>query len=611
MNLPVSALDLVPGKPISVSRAEHAQASAGAAIGRKTYGVLSLSPEGDWVIEKVAAHVALRLKQIFPKLASWQTAPFKIRNNKINAADIQWFMDRYPLECSTADLNRLNGAAKDFFDTQSDAECILMPNWTPMERGGLLPGQALRGYQRVAIDFTEKVRQVILLDDVGLGKTYEGLGLAMMKGALPLVIVCQAHLQAQWEQKAKSFVNLRIHSFKGTRPYDLPEADIYIVKYTQLTGWIDVLTQGWVRAVAFDEIQELRHGAASKKGAAARQLCDAVRDEGYLVGLTATLIYNYGVEAFNIIDLLRPGLLGNRQEFLNEFCENDESGKGVVRDPAALGDFLRESLVVLRRTKSDVGQEAKQMAPELEWVEADSRSVADAEELAKQLAITALTGSFAEAGSAAREFDMRMRELTGIAKARATASFVRMFVESGQPVLLFGWHREVYEIWMKELKDLNPVLYTGSETAAQKEKAKQDFISGKTNLMIMSLRSGAGADGMQHRASTVIFGELDFSPLVHTQCIGRLDRDGQLDPVYVYYVVTNYGSDPVLIDILGIKQSQSDGILDPGVKAEERQADPDRIKKMARLYLVSKGVNVDALTIKHSQQVTEAQLALI
>lgn len=92
---------------------------------------------------------------------------------------------------------------------------------------------------------------------------------------------------------------------------------------------------------------------------------------------------------------------------------------------------------------------------------------------------------------------------------------------------------------------------------------------------------------------------------------GRLDRDGQLDPVYVYYVVTNYGSDPVLIDILGIKQSQSDGILDPGVKAEERQADPDRIKKMARLYLVSKGVNVDALTIKHSQQVSEAQLALI
>jgi len=576
---------------------------------RKTYGTLTFDEQkAAWIIDKIPAHVAMRLKQIFTRIATWETAPFRITDTKVNAADIEWFMERYPLDCSARDKRRLKGGAKDFYETQVGAENILLPDWKPSARGGLLPGQKLRNYQLVAIDFAEKVRQMILLDDVGLGKTYEGLGLALMKDALPLVIVCQPHLQAQWEQKAKSFVDLRIHSFKGTKPYDLPPADIYIVKYTQLAGWVDVLTKGWVKAVAFDEIQELRHGTSAQKGAAARQLCDAVRDTGYLVGLTATLIYNYGIEAFNIVDMLRPGLLGNRDEFLREYCETDDSGKGVVRDPAALGGFLRESLMVLRRTKHDVGQEAKQMAPELEWVEPDSRSVADAEDLAKQLAITALTGSFSEAGSAAREFDMRMRELTGIAKARATASFVRMFVESGQPVLLFGWHREVYEIWQKELGDLNPVMYTGSETASQKEKAKQDFISGASNLMIMSLRSGAGADGMQYRASTVIFGELDFSPLVHTQCIGRLDRDGQEDPVYTYYVVTNYGSDPVLIDILGIKQSQSDGIHDPGAKQDERQADPDRIKKMARLYLQSKGVDVEALAQTSMEMVSDEQL---
>lgn len=582
-------------------------------MNRKTYGTLAFDePSSSWIIDKIPAHVAMRLKQIFTRIATWQTAPFRISATQVNSADIQWFMERYPLECSLSDMRRLKSGARAFYDTQVSAENILMPSWAPTARGGLLPGQTLRQYQLVAIDFVEKVRTAILLDDVGLGKTYEGLGLAMMANALPLVIVCQPHLQAQWEQKAKSFVNLRIHSLKGNKPYELPEVDIYIIKYTQLAPWVDVLSSGWIKAVAFDEIQELRHGASAQKGAAARTICDAVRkEEGYLVGLTATLIYNYGIEAFNIVDMLRPGLLGNREEFLREYCETDDSGKGVVRDPAALGGFLRESLMVLRRTKHDVGQEAKQLAPELEWVEPDSRSVADAEELAKQLAITTLTGSFAEAGTAAREFDLRMRELTGIAKARATASFVRMFVETGQPVLLFGWHREVYEIWRKELADLNPVMYTGSETAAQKEKAKQDFISGTSNLMIMSLRSGAGADGMQYRCSTAIFGELDFSPLVHKQCGGRLDRDGQLDPVYIYYVVTNYGSDPVLIDILGLKQSQSDGIHDPGAKAEERQSDPDRIKKMAKLYLQSKGIDVNGLAASADESISEAQLALI
>lgn len=588
--------------------------SGSSSMKRKKYGVLSFDEKAScWVISEIPPHVAIRLKQIFTKLASWQTAPFHIDDTQLNAADIQWFMERYPMECSARDERRLKQSAKSFYAAQASAEQILLPNWKPLARAGLLPGQSLRDYQHVAIDLAEMVKQLIILDDLGLGKTYEGLGIALIDNALPLVVVCQPHLQSQWEKKAKSFVNLRVHSVKGTKPYDLPSADIFIFKYTQLSGWIDVLTQGWVRAVAFDEIQELRHGSDSQKGAAAAVLCKAVREsDGYLVGLTATLIYNYGIEAYNIVDMLRPGLLGNRMEFLREWCENDSSGKGVVRDPDALGSFLRESLMVLRRTKKDAGQEAKQMVPELEWVEPDTESVADAEELAKQLAITTLTGSFTEAGTAAREFDMRMRELTGVSKARATASFVRMFVESGQSVLLFGWHREVYEVWLKELSDLNPVMYTGSESAAQKEKAKQDFTSGASKIMIMSLRSGAGTDGLQHAASTVIFGELDFSPLVHAQCIGRLDRDGQLEPVYVYYVVTNYGSDPVLIDILGLKQSQSVGIHDPGAKPQEAQSDPDRIKRMARQYLQSRGVNIEVLATKEDKSdITDEQLALI
>jgi SNF2 family DNA or RNA helicase len=554
----------------------------------------------------------MRLKQVFTKLAEWQTAPFVLTDTPIHAADIKWFMERYPLTCSISDRRRLNREANGFYAEQVAAESILLPEWVPTDRAGLRHGQKLRPYQRVAIDLVEQVNELIILDDVGLGKTYEGLGIALIEGALPLVIVCQPHLQLQWQEKAEAFVDLNVVSVHGTKPYDLPQADIYIIKYSQLSGWVDVLSQGWIRALAFDEVQELRHGQTTMKGAAAHRLCEVVREvSGCLVGLTATLIYNYGIEAYNIVNMFRPGLLGTRDQFLREYCETDASGKGIVRDPDALGAFLQESLMVLRRTKRSVGQEAKQLDPELEWVEPNSKAVSDAEELAKQLAITTLTGSFAESGIAAREFDMRMREMTGIAKAHATASFVRMFVESGQPVLLFGWHREVYEIWQRELADLNPVMYTGSETAVQKERAKQDFIAGKTNLMIMSLRSGAGADGIQHRCSTAIFGELDFSPLVHLQCTGRLDRDGQLDPVYAYYVVTNYGSDPVLIDILGLKQSQSDGIHDPGEKQAERQSDPDRIKRMARRYLESRGVDVDSLVTQVPSMVTDEQLALI
>lgn len=576
---------------------------------RKTYGSLTYAADtGEWVVEHIPPHVALRLKQIFTKISPSQTAPYRLKATAINAADIQWFMERYPLECSLGDRRLLNRHAKGFYEHQSASEAILLPDWKPTERPGLKPGSAFRGYQRTALDFTEMVKRLILLDDVGLGKTYEGLGLALLKGALPLVIVCQPHLQEQWYKKARQFIDLRVEKVNGTRPYDLPEADIYLVKYSQLSGWVDVLSAGWVRAIAFDEIQELRHGKTTKKGEAAHQICQALHlIDGYTVGLTATLIYNYGIESYNIVNMLQPGLLGTREEFLREWCENDATGKGVVKNPDALGAFLQESMVVLRRTKRDVGQEAKQLAPEMEWVDPDTDAVDDNEALAEQLALKTLTASFKESGAAAREFDLKLRQLTGIAKAKAVSGFVRMVVESGQPVVLFAWHREVYDILLRELADLKPAMYTGSEGAAQKEANKQAFIDGETDLLIMSLRSGAGADDLQYRSSTVIFAELDHSPLIHHQCIGRLDRDGQLDPVYVYYLVTAFGSDPVMIDNLGLKQTQSDGIVDPGQTKDERQADPDRIKRMAREYLKARGVEVPG--IEESEE--EDQLALL
>ncbi|KXS55014.1 MAG: putative helicase [Marinobacter sp. T13-3] len=583
-------------------------------MARKLYGEITYDARRSlWVLRDLPPHVAMRLKQIFTKLSPTETNPFRITDTDTNAADIQWFMERYPLKISLSDKRRLNRDARRFYQHQVEAERILMPDAAPTERPGLKPGQALRRYQKQAIDLAEKMKSLIILDDVGLGKTYEGLGLALMDNALPLVIVCQPHLQTQWREKAEKFIDLTVHAPQGNTPYSLPASDIYIFKYTQLAGWIDTLCAGWVRAIAFDEIQELRHGDTTGKGAAAEKICQAVRNaEGYMVGLTATLIYNYGVEAFNIVNMLRPGVLGSRDQFMREYCDMT-SGKGIVKDPSALGSFLQEALMVLRRTKSDVGQEAKQEAPYLHWVNPNERAVTEAEELAASLAITTLTGSFQEAGMASREFDMRMREMTGIAKAHEAAAFTRMLVESGQPVVLFGWHREVYEIWNRELADLKPAMYTGSETTTQKEQSKKAFIDGETDILIMSLRSGAGTDGIQYRSSTLVYGELDFSPLVHKQCGGRLDRDGQPDPVYAYYVVTNFGSDPVLIDILGLKQSQSDGIHDPGVTTEREQSDPDRIKRMARAYLESKGIEIPQEKDHQDTEETptEDQLALI
>lgn len=157
-------------------------------------------------------------------------------------------------------------------------------------------------------------------------------------------------------------------------------------------------------------------------------------------------------------------------------------------------------------------------------------------------------------------------------------------------MVLYGWHRAVYDIWRNKLSDLAPVLYTGTESATQKEANKQAFIAGDSKVLLISLRAGAGLDGLQEVAKTVVFGELDWSPGVHEQCIGRVYRDGQREPVFAYYLIADHGSDPVVADTLGIKAQQIEGIRNPERElVETLEVDPDHVKKLAAAYLKQRG----------------------
>nr|WP_277923142.1 DEAD/DEAH box helicase [Sphingomonas sp. CARO-RG-8B-R24-01] len=423
---------------------------------------------------------------------------------------------------------------------------------------------------------------LLIGDDVGLGKTISAAATLTMGAPLPAAVVVQAHLTAQWRKQLERFTNLRVHIIAGTKPYDLPAADVYLFRYSNVAGWVDVIKDGLFKTVVYDEVQELRHGVATDKGRAASILSGRAE---LRLGLTATPIYNYGSEIHQVMEYVRPNLLGRVEEFTREWCGGDK----IVKNPDALGSFLRESGYFLRRTEDDATVDASMPPPNIiDWqVKWDAGAVADEEALTRTLAMTVLRGSFVEAGAAARELDLKMRQMTGIAKARSVAAYVKLLLRESPRVLLAGWHREVYEIWKEELREFEPVLYTGSESGAGKERSKEAFTTGSSRVMMISLRSGAGLDGLQQHCRDVVFGELDWSPQVHYQVVGRLRRPGQLDQVTAHYLHTNEGSDPVLLETLGIKSDQSRGINDPGVVQAAKVSDDSRIKRLAQHVLAT------------------------
>ncbi|WP_277184380.1 hypothetical protein, partial [Caballeronia sp. BR00000012568055] len=98
-------------------------------------------------MSKLEPHVAIRLKQLFPRVPKQSAGPFRFPRDLMHAADLDWFLARYPLAISDDDRAALMGGKLAFDIQQAEMERILMPDYTPPPFAGLRDGQVIRHYQ--------------------------------------------------------------------------------------------------------------------------------------------------------------------------------------------------------------------------------------------------------------------------------------------------------------------------------------------------------------------------------------------------------------------------------------------------------------------------------
>jgi SNF2 family DNA or RNA helicase len=561
-------------------------------VSTRTYGTLTVA--GNVVEIDCEAHVRMLLKRVCKSLRQPQ-GELVLRGTLTDALgkDLQWIQQRYPLLQRTRDQIAVQGAARRYDAARDRAAKIVA-----QQRSGAVPELALRlrDYQTVAADLVHATGGLLLADELGVGKTASGIGLLAFPDVLPALVVVPTHLQAQWQRELARFAPaLRVHRIARRAVEDV-KADVLVITYAKLDAWEDALA-GQVRTVIFDEVQELRSGPGKHKYDASIRIATAAK---WRLGLSATPIHNYGLEFFHVLQVIKPGLLGEQEEFTSEWCVRLGSNH-ALRRPDELGSFLRDQGVLLRRTRKDVGQEL----PELSRVPIELRidlsrevelagEVAEATELARK--IVANRGAEidealarGEALTAGGRLAAILRHATGVAKAAQVAAFVRMVIEESGPAILAGWHHDVYDIWRRLLVDFRPVLYTGQESAPQKNRAFEAFRDGHSKLLIMSLRSGAGLDGLQGRCSNLIVGELDWSPSMHEQLEGRIHRPGAHEPVFAYYCVGTDGSDPTIVEALGIKRGQLRGVIGEPSQADRRDVHRSRMLAEAWLARAQKG----------------------
>ncbi len=527
-----------------------------AAVTGKTYGTLSYNRRARCWMIKGEPCVTELAKRLFPGCEGRGRGVARFTAHRRIIGDLNWLMLRYPLEIREADQARWEQALEEAreYAVQRQRQLAAPQFATPPEsafKGELMP------FQQQGLAFLLSSTRALLADEMGLGKTVQALAYLAATANFPALVVVPAHLVRNWTREAERFLKmengLRVHVIRGLTPYRLPEADVYIIHYLLLRGWKNVLPDVGFRAVIFDEIQELRR-AGTEKYSAASLLSGAAES---VIGLSGTPIYNNGGEIWNVVNILDFHFLGDWESFSREWCYGYNSN--IVAKPEILGDYLRSEGLMLRRTKQDVLKQLppkRRLVQEIDWDDALYREmISPAFERLKLLD---------EADESRRaliedQISQDERQATGCAKAPYVAAFVRTLLDGGEKVLLFAHHHRVMDIYKREFKPYRPVFITGRETDAQKDAAVNAFMLGKTDLCVISLRSASGLN--LQRASCVVFGELDWSPAVHSQAEDRAHRIGQEDSLLCYYLVSPKGSDQEMQQALGLKVSQFIGLM--------------------------------------------------
>lgn len=387
-----------------------------------------------------------------------RAAALLVSDTEANGTELEWLLDRWTFDITPSDRAYLGQRAEADRAREVLVQGIITGTDT-VTRGSqwLTSKLPLRDYQQVAVDMIRATGSTLIVDELGLGKTLVGLALLEDPDARPgLAVTLTGWLGQQWLQELRKFYpELRGVEIKTTKAEEeFPRLwkdekfgyDLVVINYAKLASWRHHLA-GTVRTVIFDEAQELRRPESLKYEAAAH----IASRSRVVTGLTATPIFNYGGEMYSLMDGIRQGCLGDREEFMREWAgfgslSADNNGKVRIENPEALRTHLAARGLFLRRTREDVGISLPAIETVEQYVPSDPDTLnklsGDAIEMARLLLSQDSTNT--QKWQSARDLDWRMRHDTGVAKAPFVADFVKLLLSSEDKIVLFGWHRACF-----------------------------------------------------------------------------------------------------------------------------------------------------------------------
>lgn len=398
--------------------------------------------------------------------------------------------------------------------------------------------------------------RAILADEVGLGKTIEA-GIVMKellsRGLVEsILILTPASLVEQWrgeleDKFGESFVTHEDPEFQGFTDHARVIASIDTAKLEDYAAQITART--WDLLV-IDEAHYLKSRSTLRYDLVSKI------EARYFLALTATPIQNNLRELYNLIHLVRPGLLGSAHVFDRRFLADTEGRR--LQNVSELQERLRE--VIIRNRRRDTGLEFPRrevktysaVGNEKEYELHDCIHDFISKQYEKQgflLSLLLLQREMTSSPQAVSETLKRMQrssdivagpeldELVKMAESMRKSTKIELVVRVAKqlkkPFILYTQFRRTQEQLLARMKKLGipAVGFHGEMTSGRRRSAIEEFRANGGAL----IATDSGSEGLNLQFCHVIINyDLPWNPMRVEQRIGRVHRIGQKEDVLIF-----------------------------------------------------------------------------
>lgn len=440
--------------------------------------------------------------------------------------------------------------------------------WVPPWKDVEIPGDwsHLRPYQVESLRMLKhRNGRGALFKEMGLGKTATSLSWIRMNPDFDrVVIIATASTKPQWVREAKKWgVTLPFWVLSGRSPHGLPKRGAVVLNWDILEAWTDALIAWDPQTVIADEVQAVGNPKAKRSKAFLK-----LSEGRGLVPLSGTPARTCPAQLYTVLHALDPKTFSDHWRYLQRYCDPKNNGFSTTYKGSTHAEELHEKIRPLgvRYTKADVLKDLpdRVYTPVLmDCTMSDEYQEAQDRILSMQ-------------GHSPGQIRERLGALTASAfemKKEAVVDWIADFLETGEKLVVFGWHIAVLDYLEMHLGK-RCVRVSGGVSKEGREQAVRRFVNDdECKIFLGNIQAaGVGIDGLQAVCSNVAFVELCWSPADLDQAQSRLHRLGQKSSVNVYYLLANGTIDTVMAETLEARGNALRVVVDGKTETNEDES---------------------------------------